>query len=151
MNSPSRHRTGAALACSGLILAILVVVAAPSEAAVQQQSVSSKATFKARLTAPTHHPKAGTKWFYTLRVTDLNGKPLKARITMQIIDPLGSAHPVQYANTKKNLTNWPINGHFRDYIIWPKSSAIGIRLNLRAIVKAAGTKTVLNYLVQPTA
>jgi hypothetical protein len=151
MNSPSRHRTGAALAFSGLILAILVVVAAPSKATVQQQSVSSKATFKARLTAPTHHPKAGTKWFYTLRVNDLNGNPLKARITMQIVDPLGSAHPVQYANTKKNLTNWPINGYFRDYIIWPRSSAIGIGLTLRAIVTTAKSKLILAYSVSPTA
>jgi hypothetical protein len=96
-------------------------------------------------------PKGGDEVVYTILVTDLAGKPIKARITVQIVDPLGSVHPVQYANTKKNLTNWPINGHFRDYIIWPRSSAIGISLTLRVTVKAAGGKTVLNYSVQPTA
>jgi hypothetical protein len=151
MNNPSRYWIRAALALSGLILAILAVVAAPSTAAIQQRSVSSKAAFKAKLTAPTHHPKAATKWFYTIVVTDLAGKPIKARITVQIVDPLGSVHPVQYDNTKKNLTNWPINGRFHDRIIWPKSSAIGINLTLRITIKAAGGKTVLNYLVQPTA
>ena len=151
MNSLSRHWLRAALVLSALIVTALGSVAAQSSATIQQRSGSSKATFKAKLTAPTHHPKAGTKWFYTLRVTDLNGKPLKVRITMQIVDPLGSAHPVQYASTKKNLTNWPIDGYFRDYIIWPKSSAIGISLTLRGTVKTAGGKAVLNYLVQPTA
>ena len=151
MNNPSRHWIGAALALSALILATSVTVAAPAGAAIQQPSASAKPAFKAKLTAPSHHPKAATKWFYTIVVTDLAGKPIKARITVQIVDPLGSVHPVQYDNTKKNLTNWPINGHFHDRIIWPRSSAIGISLTLRITVKAAGGKTVLNYLVQPTA
>jgi predicted lipoprotein with Yx(FWY)xxD motif len=110
-----------------------------------------KTAFGAKLSAPTHRPKANTKWFYTLLVTDLTGKPLRARITVQIVDPLGTAHPVQYANTKKNLTDWPINGRFRDYVIWPKSSAVGVTLTLRVTVKAGTGKRVLTYPVSPTA
>jgi hypothetical protein len=151
MSDSSRQRKRAALALSAVILAALVAVVAPSRAAIQQRSVSSRAAFKATLTAPTHHAKAGTKWFYTVRVTDLTGKPIRARISVQIVDPLGSVHPVQYANTKKNLTNWPINGHFRDYIIWPRSSAIGISLTLRVIVRTAKGKLSLAYSVSPRA
>jgi hypothetical protein len=151
MDNNSRRWKREAVALSVLILIASAWVAAPSGAAIRQRSVSSKAAFKAKLTAPTHRPKAGTKWFYTVRVTDLAGKPIRARITVQIVDPLGSVHPVQYANTKKNLTNWPISGHFRDYVIWPRSAAIGISLTLRVTVKAAGGKSVLSYPVQPTA
>jgi predicted lipoprotein with Yx(FWY)xxD motif len=109
-----------------------------------------KTAFGARLSAPTHRPKANTKWYYTLLVTDLSGKPLKARITVQIVDPLGTAHAVQYANTKKNLSNWPISGRFRDYVIWPRSSAVGITLTLRVTVRAGTGKRILAYRVSPT-
>ena len=110
-----------------------------------------KTSFGAALSAATRHPIAGKKWFYSLRVTTLDGKPLKARITVQIVDPLGKTHPVQYANTRKNLTNWPIDGRFRDYITWPRSSAVGVTLTLRVTIKTSkGTRTLTNRISPAT-
>jgi hypothetical protein len=105
--------------------------------------------FKATLTAATHHPKANTKWYYTIRVVNLHGAPVRARMTVQIKDPLGTLHPVLYANTKKKLVNWPIDGRFHDYIIWPTSSAVGIALTLKATIKTGGRTAVLTYQVTP--
>jgi hypothetical protein len=83
-------------------------------------------------------------------VDDLSGKPIEARISVQIKDPLGSLHPVLYDSTKKKLIDWPIKGRFRDFVIWPRSSAIpGLTLVLRVIVKAAGGKLILTYADHP--
>ena len=104
---------------------------------------------KATLTAPTHTPKTGVRWAYTLRVTK-DGKAVSARLTAQIVDPLGTAHPVQYDATKKNITNWPFKGVFRDYVIWPRSSR-GITLTFRLKITVGQTKKVINYRVTPRA
>jgi hypothetical protein len=129
-----------------LVLAVLALVAAGSS------SEASKLPFKATLIAPTHTPKVTTKWYYTVRVTDLSGKPIAARLTAQIKDPTGQVHPVKYGATKKNITNWRFTGRFRDYIIWPADSKLADYLGglvLRATVKAGGAKVVLTYRVKP--
>src|SRR5262245_34841290 len=64
----------------------------------------------ARLTAPTHTPKVGTRWPYSVRVTSRAGKPLPARITVQIVDPVGGVHPVQLGVTKVNIVRHPFVG-----------------------------------------
>lgn len=100
---------------------------------------------KATLTAPTHTPKINVKWPYTVRVTK-DGKAVSARLTAQIVDPLGDAHPVQFGKTTKNITRWPFKGVFRDYVIWPPSSR-GIPLTFRLTIVVARTKKVINYRV----
>jgi hypothetical protein len=104
---------------------------------------------KATLTAPTHTPKINVRWPYTVRVTN-DGKAASARITAQIVDPLGGVNPVQYDGTKKNITRWPFKGVFRDYVIWPASSR-GIPLTFRLTIVVARTKKVINYRVTPHA
>jgi hypothetical protein len=99
------------------------------------------------LTAPGHMPKVNTRWYYVVRATS-EGKPLAARITAQIVDPIGGTHPVQFGTTKKNIVNRPFKGEFRDFIIWTGSSR-GIPLRLRVTVRAAGTKKVVTYAVTP--
>ena len=69
------------------LLALLVVTAAVS-GAVRVGAATQKPPFKATLTAPTHTPKVNKKWYYVVRVTDLHGKPIKARLTAQIKDPV---------------------------------------------------------------
>ncbi len=108
--------------------------------------------FKATLTAPGHTPKVLTKWHYVIKVVDLHGKLTAARLTMTIKDPTGQVHPVQYAATKKNITNWPIRGRFTDYIIWPADSKLASivgGLVLRAKVTAGGSSVMLTYRVKP--
>jgi hypothetical protein len=110
-------------------------------------AVALAAPLKATLSAPTHKPKIGVKWFYTVRAT-VAGKPAAAKLTAQIVDPLGGKHAVQYRDTKKNIVNWPFKGRFRDYVIWTADSA-GFPLSFRVkVTTASGTRT-LNYVVTP--
>lgn len=104
---------------------------------------------KATLTAPGHAPKIGTKWHYTLRVTQ-KGRPAAAKLTAQIVDPIGGVHPVDLGLTKKPITGLPVKGVFRDFIIWP-GDARDIQLTLRFLVRAGGKTTTIRYRVVPHA
>ena len=106
-------------------------------------------------TAPGHAPRigqsadVGPKWFYTVTVTR-NRKPARALLTMQIVDPLGTAHPVDVGPTTKPITRFPINGRYRDYMIFPPESR-GVPLKIRVTVAAADGRRVLTYIVTPRA
>jgi hypothetical protein len=104
------------------------VVLAPAGAAV--------VPFKATLKAPRTQPKVNVKWWYSIKVTDLKGNPLKARLTAKLIDPIGGVHPIDYGPSKpeRPITNWPFKGTFRDYITFPPDSR-GYPLTLRWTVK----------------
>jgi hypothetical protein len=127
-----------------LALAALLVALAPAATA------AATIPFRATLTAPTHSPPADnkTKWRYTLRVTDLQGQPIPATVTMQIVDPIGSVHPVEFDCCKRNIVNHPFTGVFRDAAEWPPESR-GFRLVLRAVVRAKGAKRIVTYWVRP--
>lgn len=125
-----------------------LVVASCAAAAV----AAARAPFHATLTAKTHTPRVKTKWYYVVTATSPKGKPVAARLTMQVIDPTGQVHPVQYANTKRNIANWPFRGRFRDFVVWPADSVFASSLGglvLRATIKAEGAKVVLRYRVRP--
>ena len=128
---------------AALLLALAVAPAATGAAALP---------FKAKLHGATHAPKVNTKWFYSVRVTNLAGKPIRARLTVQVKDPLGGVYPVQFGPTTKNITNWPFKGVFRDYVIWPPSSKLATPLGglvFRVFVVADGKRTLLRYRVKP--
>jgi len=125
---------------------VLLLVLAPSAAGAL--------AFKAKLKAATHTPKVNTKWPYSVRVTNLKGQAMKAKITVQIVDPLGGVHPVEFGNRKVNVVNHPFYGTFKDFVIWPPSSAtqiggIPVTLVFRTIVKTAKGKKILRYDVTP--
>src|SRR6266536_648681 len=101
------------------------------------------------LAAPTHTPKTKVRWPYTVRATR-DGSKVAARLTVQIVDPLGGVNPVKFDRTRKNITNWRFVGVFRDYVIWPAESR-GIPLTFRVTVVAANAKKVLTYRVTPHA
>ena len=105
--------------------------------------------FKATLTAGTHHPAINTRWPYTVRVVDAKGKPLAARISVAVVDPIGGVHPTQYYLGTKYVTNIPFKGTFRDAVKWPPDSR-GYPLTFRVTVKAGTAKKVLTYIVAPT-
>jgi hypothetical protein len=118
---------------------------------------------KATLKAPKAEPKIDVKWHYSIKATDLKGKPISAKLTARVIDPLGTSHPIDWGPTgpgtgrkPKPITNWPFKGTFRDYIIFPPDSRLASQfggLKLRWTVKAKlGGKTytkVLQRLVKP--
>lgn len=136
----------------GILLAAVIVVAACSSKHGKPPNATRppapKPSFHVTISAPTHSPRVKVKWWYTVRVSDSTGMGLRARLTMQVIDPLGTVHPVQFGPTTRNIVNWPIRGSYRDYAIWPPASR-GYRLTLRATVKAKGTKQTASYAVVP--
>jgi len=112
--------------------------------------VLAAAPLQATLTGPSHSPRINKRWYYVVKVTQ-NGKPAHARMTAQIVDPLGGTHPVEFGPTTKKIVNWPIIGTYRDYIIWPPDSK-GIPLKLRlTLVGAHGARAVVSYSVVPRA
>jgi hypothetical protein len=100
------------------------------------------------VTAPGHTPPIGVHWSYTVTVTE-GGKKVAARLSEQIVDPIGGHHPVEFGTSTKNITNWPVKGTFKDFIIWPKDSR-GIPLTFRVSVKVGSVTKVENYSVTPT-
>jgi hypothetical protein len=102
--------------------------------------------FSATLSAPTHAPKVKTKWFYVVKATS-GGKPAKATITSQIVDPVGGVHAVEFGDTHRYVTNRPFVGTFRDFVRYP-AEAQGLTLTFRVIVKGAGAKRVLTYRIK---
>jgi len=128
-----------------LIAVVSLALAAPAVAAAPK-------TFKATLTAATHTPVAdnATRWPYQVKVTDLKGKPLAGRVTIEIVTPVGP-YPVAFFANKKNITNIPFKGIFKDAVLWPPDSAVGVVLKFRATVVTAKGKAVLIYPVKPHA
>lgn len=99
----------------------------------------------ATLTGATHTPKVGAHWRYTVHATSA-GKPATARLTAQIVDPIGGKHPVGFGTKKGSVTNVAFKGTFTDFVIWPASS-VGFPLTFRVTVVAGKAKQVLNYRV----
>ena len=108
----------------------------------------STVPFKATLTAGTHHPTINTRWPYAVKVVDANGHPLRATISVAVVDPLGTVHPTQFYVGTKYVTNIPFKGVFKDAVKWPPESR-GYPLTFRVTVKVGTAKKVLKYLVVP--
>ena len=118
---------------------------------------------KATLKAPATEPRINVKWPYSIKVTNLQGKAIRATLTAVVIDPLGTAHPIEYGPTSlpnpgppKPITNWPFKGTFRDYIIFPPDARLASQfggLTLRWTVKSKiggkAYKKILKRLVKP--
>ena len=107
------------------------------------------ARFRAALSAPTHTPPVGSKkWWYVVRATTAQGEPLHARLTVEVVDPLGTAHVAEVGTSTRKLLNFPFAGRYRDFTKWPAASR-GYRLTFRVIVKAQGSSRTLTYWVRP--
>jgi hypothetical protein len=123
-------------ACAAALLAGLIL--APTAAA---------APFTVTLTFPTHTPKVNAKVYYTVRASSLAGKPIRAALTVQIVDPFGGVHPVTYANTNKPIVKRPLLGSFRDYIQFTPDTK-GFKVTVRVTVFATGAKVVRTWWMQ---
>jgi hypothetical protein len=105
---------------------------------------------KATLKAPATQPKVNVKWPYSIKVTDLTGKAVRATVTAVVIDPLGTVHAMDYGPTgppnpgpPKPIKNWPFKGTFRDYITFPPDATLantlgGLTLRWTVKVKLGG-------------
>ena len=52
---------------------------------MQTTTQKPPAAIRVRLTADSHHPRVGKPWHYEVRVTDAAGRPVAARIHLQIL------------------------------------------------------------------
>jgi hypothetical protein len=101
-------------------------------------------SFRAVLHAPTHAPKAGKPWLYSVRVTDPQGRPIRARITMRVLFggiPVGkvdSGKTFSFVGTWREPKDSPL--------IWPARSR-GHPLTFEAVVTARGTTKRLDYTI----
>jgi hypothetical protein len=100
--------------------------------------------FRAVLHAPTHMPKAGKPWLYRVQVTDPQGRPIRARITMRVLFggiPVGkvdSGETFTFVGTWREPKDSPL--------IWPARSR-GHPLTFEAIVTARGAAKRLDYTI----
>ncbi len=116
---------------------LLLLVAALLAASVAG-SASAAGPIKVTISAPVK-PKVNVPWAYSVKVVDATGKPVAAKLSLVVIDPLGTPHPVEFFKKPTFVTNVPIKGVFSDKIIWPPAS-VGYPLKLRATAKAGGVK-----------
>src|SRR3990172_1747726 len=114
---------------------LLLLVAALVAASVAG-SARAAGPIKVTISAPVK-PKVNVPWAYTVKVVDASGKPVAAKLSMVVVDPLGTPHPVEFFKKKTFVTNVAIKGVFSDKIIWPPAS-VGYPLKLRATVKVSG-------------
>jgi hypothetical protein len=128
-----------------LLLALVALVAASTSPG------ASKLAFKATLSAAGHSPKVKSTWRYHVRVTDLKGHPIAARITSLIVDPLGTRHPVEFDGTGHNpfVRSIAFFGNFCDSITWPVDSGAGVTLRFETVIVTAKGRTTLVYPVTP--
>jgi hypothetical protein len=126
------------------LLAIGFAVLAVAGAAPAATAVA----FRATLVAGTHRPAINTRWPYAVKVVNAKGKPLAARISVAVVDPLGTAHPTEFYASTKLVKNIPFRGTFRDAVKWPPESK-GYPLTFRVTVKVGTGTKVLKYVVTP--
>jgi hypothetical protein len=127
-----------------LVLLVAGCGGSGSRSAATTKPQRARLPFRALLHAPTHEPKAGKPWLYSVRVTDLQGRPIRARITMQI---LFGGVPVGKVDSGKTFT---FVGTWREPksspLIWP-ARARGRPLTFEAIVTARGKTKRLDYAI----
>jgi hypothetical protein len=132
-------------------LALFIVLPAALVLASTGGAAGRKVAFKATLVTDGHSPKANTTWHYSVRVTDLKGHPMWAQITSRIVDPLGTAHLVEFDGTGRNpyVKDYRFFGNFCDSAIWPRNSAVGIALEFQTVIVTKQGRKVLTYQVTP--
>ena len=73
---------------------------------------------------------------------------MRARLTVEVVDPLGTAHPAEVGTSKRKLVDFPFRGRYRDFAEWP-AAARGYRLVFRVTVVAGGAQKRVTYWVRP--
>jgi hypothetical protein len=108
--------------------------------------IAFAAPFKATLHAPTHRPHANAPWPISITVTDLQGRPARARLTMRF---LFAGIPVGKVDNGRVYTFVGTWREKRGQEIRFPPAARGQRLTFEALVTVRGRTTKLRYWVQP--
>jgi hypothetical protein len=123
-----------------LIAGLLIVLASgcggskksPTSSTTTRTTTAVKPTFKANLTATSHHPIVNNKkWAITVTVSDLSGKPIAATLRMNVLFNGGVVGKID------NGKVYHFVGRHHEFISWPQAS-VGLSLTLQAVVTAKG-------------
>ena len=126
------------------LLVLLAVGCGGSHSTATTRTRRAPFPFRAVLRAPTHAPKAGKPWLYSVRVTDLEGRLIRARLTMRVLlggIPVGkvdSGKTYSFVGTWREPKSSPL--------IWPARSR-GRSLTFEALVTARRQTKRLDYTV----
>jgi hypothetical protein len=116
---------------------------APTSAAVRAAPAAPKALpFRATLRATTHRPRATRLWHCTIRVVDLQGRPIQARARFQIAFAGPSAPPPRRLGGLHTF-----RGSYTAAYRWPRATR-GEPLVFQAIVTAKGATKRLGYWIR---
>jgi hypothetical protein len=100
------------------------------------------APIRVTLTAQSHHPRVGKLWRYEVRVTDASGRPVPARVHLQILfggSPVGQIGRHVVANgVWRETLGAPGNPPF-------PARARGVPLVFQAVVTARGKTVKRNW------
>lgn len=133
----------AVVAGAGLALALAGCAGGHARHAVKKPAPAPR--FSATLRAPTHHPRANTPWRYTIYVTDLHGRPIAAKVRMEV---LFNGFPAGQVDNGKTFL---FAGTWREPqgspVIWPPASR-GRSLTFEALVTARGQTKKLDYAIR---
>jgi hypothetical protein len=141
--SGSSGASASSAALAGVLVAALVGCGGHGRATTR--ATGEKPSIRVNLAADSHHPRVGKPWHYEVRVTDAAGKPVPARVHLQIVfggAPVGQIGRHRVANGVWSETigadgNAPFPARAR-----------GVRLVFQAVVKARGQTKMANYWVQ---
>jgi hypothetical protein len=100
--------------------------------------------FRVRLTAQSHHPRVGERWHYEVRVTDANGRPLRALVHLQILfngAPVGQVGRHRVIGVWRETLGVPGNPPF-------PAQARGQPLVFQAVVTARGKTVKRNWWIR---
>jgi hypothetical protein len=99
------------------------------------------------LSAPTHHPKVNVPWPLTVTVTDANGGPLAATLTMVVLFGGAEVGKIDNGAVYHFVGSWKEKKG--NEITWPAASR-GQPLTLQVIVKARGMTVRKNWSITVT-
>jgi hypothetical protein len=105
---------------------------------------ASAADFVAKLKAPDHHPKAGTKhWRIKVSARTHSGTPLRATAVYKFLynGQVVSTQNPWPGHSTGGKHPWHFRGRYRDTILWPARAA-GYPLTLRVVVAVKGRGSV---------
>jgi len=122
------------LAILGSIVLLLAAGAVPASAA----------SFVARLKAPNHSPKGGTKsWRITVSAHTRSGRPLRATAVYKFLynGQVVSTQNPWPGHSRGGPRPWTFRGRYRDTILWPARAA-GYPLTFRVVVSVKGRGSV---------
>jgi hypothetical protein len=140
--SGSSGGSASSVALAGVVAAAL---AGCGEHAAMTTRAKPASLIDVRLTADSHHPRVGKPWHYEVRVTDATGKPVPARVHLQLL--FGGAPVGQVGRHRVKNGVWSETIGADGNAPFP-ARARGVRLVFQAVVTALGRTKKANYWIR---